>query len=207
MATDTLLALTAICFATVWTPGPNNALLAASGARFSLRASLPHALGVACGFPVMMALIGLGLGEVFRAVPVIAETLRWAGAVVLLWLAWKILGTRIQQPGNLSGRPWRFHEAVLFQWINPKAWIMAISVASQFVTSKAPVLETLICASVFLFTGLTSALGWVGIGTALQRWLAASMMRLRVFNGIMALLIVTTVVALLHTDLVTLTEG
>ncbi|MGB0496893.1 MAG: LysE family translocator [Rubricella sp.] len=200
MAPEILLALAALAFGTVWTPGPNNALLASSGARFGFRATLPHALGVAIGFPVMIFLMALGVGEIFRAFPMIGETLRWIGAALLLWLAWKVFNAPPPGEGKASHRPWRFHEAVAFQWINPKAWVMAISVLSQFLSGEDTVREAAIASGVFLCAGLTSAHGWAGFGAALQRFLSTPV-RLRAFNGLMAGLIVLTVIGLLGADL------
>ncbi|MEO1121599.1 MAG: LysE family transporter, partial [Pseudomonadota bacterium] len=121
MEWERLLALAAFAFASTWTPGPNNIMLANSGATFGYRASQPHAFGVALGFPIMLFLIALGLGELFKASPVFRETLKWAGAALLLYLAWRIATAgRTKTAGG--GRPFTFVEAAGFQWINPKAW-------------------------------------------------------------------------------------
>ncbi|MBB5514491.1 threonine/homoserine/homoserine lactone efflux protein [Rubricella aquisinus] len=200
MTPEALIALFALALGTVWTPGPNNALLASSGARYGFRATIPHALGVAIGFPVMVFATALGLGEVFRAVPLIGEVLRWIGAALLIWLAWKVFNAPAPGTQKGKGRPWRFIEAAAFQWINPKAWIMAISVISVFVTGTAPLLEAALCAGAYLLAGLSSAHGWAGFGAALQRFLSTPI-RLRAFNGVMAALILMTVYGLMFADL------
>lgn len=202
MAPEVLLALFALALGTVWTPGPNNALLASSGARYGFRATIPHALGVAVGFPVMVFATALGLGEVFRAFPLIGEILRWIGAALLIWLAWKVFNAPAPGSQKGKGRPWYFYEAAAFQWINPKAWMMAISVISVFVTGTAPLMEATYCAGAYLLAGLTSAHGWAGFGASLQRFLSTPL-RLKLFNSLMAGLILLTVVGLMFADLST----
>lgn len=201
MTPETWLALFALAAGTVWTPGPNNALLASSGARFGFRATLPHAMGVALGFPLMLFAVALGLGELFRAAPLIGEALRWLGAALLLWLAWKTWTAA--PPGTQSSeQPWTFWQATAFQWVNPKAWIMAISVISQFVSGQALLFEAAACAGAYVVVGLTSANGWAGFGAALRQFLSTPL-RLKAFNGVMASLIVLTVIGLMSADLTT----
>lgn len=200
MTIETILAIVALAAGTVWTPGPNNAMLASSGARFGFRATLPHAMGVAVGFPVMCFVMALGLGQVFEAQPLIGEVLRWIGAAMLLWIAWKTLNAK--PPGTEGGtaKPWTFLQASAFQWVNPKAWIMAVSMISQFVTGDAPLYEAAVVSGVYLLVGLTSANGWAGFGASLQRFLSTRG-RMLVFNSVMAGLIVLTVFGLLFADL------
>ena len=144
------LSILAIALPSTLTPGPNNAMLASSGATFGLRCTVPHALGVALGFPLMLFLVGLFLGELFQRSAVLQQVLRWGGAALLLWVAWKIATS-----GGLGGkgaraRPLRFHEAVAFQWINPKAWAMAIGISAQFIGVDAPMRSALGLAAVFV---------------------------------------------------------
>lgn len=183
METATLAALAGFAFAATWTPGPNNMMLAASGATFGWRATLPHAMGVAVGFPVMLFAIALGLGELFRRSPEFRTGLAWAGMAVMLWLAWRI-ATAGPARGGRRARPLTFLEASAFQWINPKAWVMAIGTAATYASGAAPVVEAGIAAGVFTVSGLTSAHGWAGFGAALGRILGAGW-RLRAFNAAM----------------------
>jgi threonine/homoserine/homoserine lactone efflux protein len=185
---DALAALAALAFASVWTPGPNNAMLAASGATFGWRATWPHAFGVAIGFPAMLFAVALGLGEAFKASELMREGLRWGGAALLLWLGWKIATAGRAADGTRRGRPFTFWEAAAFQWVNVKAWIMALSTAAAFVGGASPLREAAVCAGVFLLAGLTSSHGWAGFGAALRDWLAEGA-RLRLFNGTMGALI------------------
>jgi threonine/homoserine/homoserine lactone efflux protein len=115
-----------------FSPGLNNIMLMTSSAKFGLAPTVPHALGVIAGFPLMVFIVGLGLAEVFVAYPQINLVMRYAAAAYFLWMAWTMLGLKIGA-ARANERPMRFHEAALFQCINPKAWAMAISFVALFV--------------------------------------------------------------------------
>jgi len=115
-----------------FTPGPNNLMLMTSSARFGLARTLPHALGVSLGFPLMVLVVGLGLGEVFEALPMLKDILKWVAAAYFLWMAWTLLGLKLHEQGGRE-RPMRAYEAALFQWVNPKAWAMAVSLVALVV--------------------------------------------------------------------------
>jgi threonine/homoserine/homoserine lactone efflux protein len=184
MSADLLAALTALAFATCWTPGPNNIMLANSGATFGYRATVAHAQGVGLGFPVMFFVIALGLGEAFRESAALREALRWGGAALMLWLGWKI-GTAGRARAEGRGRPFTFLEAAAFQWVNPKAWVMALSIAA-LAGADDPLRGAAVGAAVFVAAGLTSAHGWALFGAAMRRWLSTDA-RLRAFNAVMGL--------------------
>ena len=114
------------------TPGPNNLMLMASGAKFGVRRTLPHLVGINVGFPLMLVIVGLGLGEVFTTYPMVKVIMKYVAAAYFMWMAWKLLGMRLGAQVGAS-RPMKFHEAVLFQWINPKAWVISISIVAAFV--------------------------------------------------------------------------
>jgi threonine/homoserine/homoserine lactone efflux protein len=196
MTTELLLSLTVLALATLWTPGPNNAMLASSGATFGLRATVPHALGVALGFGFMLACVGLGLGAAFQALPWLRPGMKWASAAVLLWIAWKIGTAGGLRSAGGAPRPFRFHEAAAFQWINPKAWAMAIAVAGQAAAAARGPGPALVAAALFTALGLFSAFGWTALGAILQGWLTQGR-RLIWFNRAMAALILASVAALL----------
>lgn len=196
MSFASLLSLIGMAFAASWTPGPNNSMLASSGATYGFRASMPHALGVSFGFPVMIFLVGLGLGELFRSQPLVQEVLRWIGAAMMLWIAWKVANaTPPGQPGTVT-RPMRFIEAAGFQWINPKGWFAAIAVTTQFVTISNPLSSSLIVALVFVFAGLSATTAWIAFGQWIGRWLSTPR-RLRLFNLSMAMVLVGFLILLL----------
>lgn len=188
MPIETLLALAGFAFASTWTPGPNNTMLAASGAIFGWRRTLPHAMGVALGFPVMLFLVALGLGAVFERNPGFRLALTWAGFAALLYLAWRI-GRAGAAEGQTRARPLSFLEASAFQWINPKAWILAIGASATYASGAEPLREAAIAAAVFCLSGLTSSQGWTMFGMSVGRLLGRGW-RLRAFNLAMAGLLV-----------------
>ena len=193
MPLDSLLPLTILMLAMFWTPGPNNALLALSGLKHGFRRSVPHLLGVSIGFSGMLLLVALGAGGVFRLYPSLAAILKWVGVAFLLWLAWKIGSNgKMTKSGEASARPWTFLQATAFQTVNPKGWVICISVISQFVTGAAPLREGATIFAMSALTGTPSAIGWVAFGVMMQRWLDTPA-RLRMFNLAMAGLIVASV--------------
>ncbi|MGB3146283.1 MAG: LysE family translocator [Paracoccaceae bacterium] len=197
MSYEIFRALVALSIATLFTPGPNNAMLANSGATFGFRRSLPHLLGVALGFPVMVLIVGLVLGQLFQTSPLLREVMRWGGAALLLWIAVKMAFAGSAKAKAQLASPMGFGAASAFQWINPKAWSMAIAATSQFITPAAPVTTATIVAATFAGLGLISAATWVGLGQAISRWLTTEWRR-RGFNITMALLIVLSMIDLLR---------
>ena len=196
MTPDSILAVAALLVASTWTPGPNNAMLASSGATFGYRRTVPHAMGVALGFPAMLFVVALGLGEIFKHSVLLQEIMRYGGAALLLWVAWRIATAKAPgSPGSRS-KPFTFLQACAFQWVNPKAWAMCIGVVGQFITGENVVLEAATATFVAALSGLTSANGWALFGSALQRWLNTPG-RLKAFNLTMAAMVVLGVYWLL----------
>lgn len=184
LSPEQLASLTLLAFAASWTPGPNNALLAASGVNFGLRRSLPHIWGVALGFMLMVFLVAVFLGEIFRQSALLREVLRWGGAAVLLWVAWQIARSGGLPSSRGEPRPFTFTQAAAFQWINAKAWVMAVAVSAQFVSAASPWASAAAVALVFLAAGGSSSLAWAWAGQAMRRLLDTPL-RMRVFNASM----------------------
>ena len=201
MSNEYLISLFVLALSMSWTPGPNNALLANSGAKFGYMRTVPHVLGVLIGFSVMMFLIAVGLGQVFKAVPILREGLRFLGAAILLWLAWKIGSAPLPNGDKAAaGNPWTFPKAFVFQWVNPKAWVMCVSIAGAAPETSPVWLAPLLVSLVFFAAGVTSANGWALFGVSLQNFLSTPL-RYRVFNLAMAALIVLTVLGIIFADL------
>ena len=188
MPMESFLPMVALAFASAWTPGPNNALLAASGARFGLGPTMPHVIGVGLGFPLMVFIVGLFLGQAFQQSLILQQGLRWGGAALLLWLGLKIATAGAMGAAQGAGRPFSFLGAAAFQWINPKGWVMAISVTSLYLSRSAPVTTSAIIAATFMLMAFTSALGWAWVGQAMAGWLGTGH-RLRIFNITMGLMV------------------
>ncbi len=180
------------------TPGPNNLMLMASGANFGVRQTLPHALGVSLGFGAMVVIVGLGLGALFLASPRLQTALKVAGFAYILWLAWKVAtASGIGESADGKGRPLTFIEASLFQWVNVKAWMMAIGAIAVYTTATGNVFwEVPALALVFVLVNQPSVALWMVLGVGMRRFLSKPN-RLRAFNIVMALLLVASVVPIL----------
>ena len=178
-----------------FTPGPNNLLLAASGANFGIRRTIPHVLGIVSGLPLLVLAVGLGLGTLFQRHPEVHTVLKFGGAAFLVYLAWRIATAGHGTAETAPGRPLTFLEAALFQWVNPKAWIFAISGIATYTTvgGRASVEIGVILAICVLVT-IGATIAWTGFGVGLNRFLQKSPRMLRAFNVGMALLLVLSIV-------------
>ena len=127
MALGTFLALLLFAFTTSITPGPNNMMLFTSGVNFGFRRTIPHMLGIGVGFFVLLIAVGLGLGALLHTVPLLYTALKFAGGAYLVWIAWKIGTSRSLSERESGAQPMSFISAAAFQWVNPKAWVMAVT--------------------------------------------------------------------------------
>jgi threonine/homoserine/homoserine lactone efflux protein len=189
-----------IVFASValFTPGPNNIMLLASGLNFGVRRTLPHVAGVSIGFAMLVAAMGLGLGAVFTSYPVLQTVLKYAGAAYLIYLAFAIATSGPAQPDATAHRqPLSFLGAALFQWVNVKGWVIAIGTISAYGALADYPWNVLLQALVLLTIGTLSSLTWVICGSALQS-LVKSPLALRVFNVTMALLLLASLYPVLR---------
>ena len=189
MTYDILSALAAFAFVSSITPGPNNLMLMASGANYGLRRTLPHMLGVALGFAFMVILVGVGLIQIFDAFPVTYTVLKVASVGYLLYLAWKIATAAAPEAKEPTGTPFTFLQAAAFQWVNPKAWTMALTAISVYAVPEAGVWGILLVGLVFGAVNLPSVSVWTWMGQQLRRVLDDPR-KLRVFNIAMAVLLI-----------------
>lgn len=192
-----LLSALAFAIAMSATPGPNNAMVAASGANYGFRRTVPHLLGVSVGFPVMLLAVAFGAATPLHTWPWLHEVLRWAGAAYLLWLALKIATARPSGPSAAEGggRPMTFLQAALFQWINPKAWVIAAGAVVTY-TSSDVALQAAVLAVLFLAVCIPSLAFWTAVGVGAGR-LLRSKRSLRWFNLTMAALLIASLVPVL----------
>jgi len=178
-----------------FTPGPNNLMLAASGANFGFRRTLPHLLGIVCGFPLIVLAVGLGLGTVFQRHPETHSAMKFVGAAFLLYLAWRIATAGPGTTGTAPGRPLTFLEAFLFQWINIKGWVFAIGAITTYTTvSGSASRELVVILAISLLVTIGSTTTWTGFGVGLSRFFQESPVMRRAFNVAMALLLVLSIV-------------
>ena len=192
-----MLAFVGFAFASSITPGPNNAMLLASGVNYGFRRTLPHVAGISLGCVLMLVLVGLGLGRVFAAVPLIYGVLRYVGAAYLLWLAWTIARAGPMAGRPAGGRPMTFWQAAAFQWVNPKAWIMVVGAVTTYAPRDALAQDVVVLAVLLGLVNLPSICVWAGCGTALRPFLSHPG-RVQVFNRAMALLLVLSLLPVLR---------
>lgn len=190
MTYDLFAALALFAFVSSVTPGPNNLMLMASGANFGFRRTIPHMLGVAIGFVFMVLLVGVGLVQVFDAFPVTYTVLKVGSIVYLLYLAWKIANSGPAKSGAAAGKPMTFLQAAAFQWVNPKAWAMALTAISAY-TPDHTLWAILLVGVVFGAINLPSVGSWTLLGQQMARFLT-NPRRLIAFNWTMAVLLVAS---------------
>lgn len=189
---ETVAPLAIFALASSVTPGPNNIMLLASGANFGLRRTLPHMLGISAGHGIQILVTGLVLLTVFDRFPWVKVTLLAVCAVYLLYLAWRIANAAPPGEAAATGKPLTSVEAAAFQWVNPKAWYMAIYAQSSFAPAEAPLLAgAALVASVFIVMNFMAITLWAWGGVQMRRFLS-SPKRLRAFNVTMALCLVAT---------------
>ncbi len=190
MTLDILLALAAFALVSSITPGPNNLMLMASGANFGFLRTVPHMLGVGLGFVFMVLVVGAGLAQVFNAYPVSYTVLKVVSILYLTYLAWKIATAAPIKRGDAVGTPMTFLQAAAFQWVNPKAWAMALTAISAY-TPDTTVAGVTLVAVVFGAINLPSVSLWTIMGQQMARVLT-NPTRLAIFNWTMAALLIAS---------------
>lgn len=191
MPLELILAFLGFAFASSVTPGPNNMMLVASGVNFGLKRTLWHIAGINVGFPVMLLLSGLGLGQVFVRFPIIYTVLKIVGIVYMLWLAWKIANSGPVGEGREVGKPLTFWQAAAFQWVNPKAWAMVVGAIAAYTVPENYTGSLVIITVVYALTGTPGSFVWAAFGAGMRNFLRDPA-KVRWFNLAMALLLVAS---------------
>jgi threonine/homoserine/homoserine lactone efflux protein len=180
------------------TPGPNNVMLTASGARFGLRRTLPHIVGICAGVAIQLLAVCAGLGALFNRWPALQLALGWAGAAYLVLLGWQILRSGELQARE-GARPVSFLSATMFQFLNPKAWVMTVTAAAVFLPREfGPVARSAYMVGITEAIGIPCIVIWTLFGSSLQNLLGTARNR-RVFNICMALALAATALAMVAT--------
>jgi threonine/homoserine/homoserine lactone efflux protein len=180
------------------TPGPNNIMVMTSGVNFGARKSLPLLSGICVGFTIMLLLVGVGFGQVFHFFPQLELIIKVLGSAYLLYLAWQIAITKEIGKGQQQGAPFGFIKGALFQWVNAKAWVVAIGAISAFTTvGEGYFSQNLTIAGTFLVASFPCVGVWLMFGSALRRWLTKQHY-LRWFNLTMAMLLVVSIVPVIR---------
>lgn len=179
------------------TPGPNNIMILSSGLNYGITRSIPHWLGICTGAPAMMLVIGLGLGALIMQWPWFHVMVKIVGGGYLLLLAYKIATTKANAQADPNAKPMTFWQAVAFQWVNPKAWVMNIGAVAAFtVAGTALVPQMLTLAGIFMLVGLVCVGAWLFAGRLLQTLLRHPWQQ-RAFNVFMAVLLVVSLYPML----------
>ena len=192
MAYSLFYAFLAFMVVMYFTPGPNNIMLLASGLTYGFRRTIPHIAGIVIGFAFMVAAVGLGLGTVFLAYPILQTILKYAGAVYLVYLAAVIAMSGPTTPDGESGRgPMTFWGAAMFQWINAKGWVIVIGTITAYAAIAQFPVNIAIQTVISLLVGTVSTVVWALFGTALRPVLTSERL-VRAFNILMAILLLAS---------------
>lgn len=184
---------------TAVTPGPNNTMVMASGANFGFARTLPHMLGIALGFAAMLLVLAFG-GKAIVTDPTFQIVLKWAGIAYLLWLSWKIATATPRLPADSAAarsveresRPFSFLQAAAFQWVNPKAWIIAAGAVASYALA-GDLAQLLFMAAIFAVAAMLAVVLWTLLGVGAARFLG-SLQAVRRFNMTMAALLVLSLI-------------
>ncbi|WP_199610275.1 LysE family translocator [Flocculibacter collagenilyticus] len=188
-----LVPLTLFAFTASSTPGPNNILLTTSGANFGFRRTLPFVIGVRCGFTLIQILVILGLGGVFLQYPEAHTLLKYLGSAYLLVLAWKIANMPPPNANDGKAKPLSIIEGALFQFVNPKTWIVIISSTTAYTLGGDEYFSSAIMLIiVFNLVGIPAAIIWIQFGAAISK-LFKTEQAWRYFNRTMAVLTLASI--------------
>lgn len=194
-----IISIATFTISTVTTPGPNNIMLLSSGLTFGYKKTIPHMSGIIVGFPFMVVLVGLGMGVIFEKFPVILSILKIVGILYLFWMAFKIANNTSAYEVNKGQKsePFTFFQAAIFQWVNPKAWIMAITAISIFVTANEnSYLQVITIAFIYFLSSIISANSWAFGGVVLKKFIKNES-SVKKLNIIMAILLIASVLPII----------
>jgi len=178
------------------TPGPNNSILTASGIKFGFIRSVPNIIGISSGHGIQLALVCFGLGSLFLQFPILLEILKYIGACYLLYLAWKMFGSLNISITDEKSSPLKYYEAILFQFVNPKAWVICITAVSLFYPEK----ENLIIGTLFLvimstIINLPSISMWAFGGSVIRHYLSNERLK-KIIELLLAILLFGTAISI-----------
>ena len=192
MSHSLLIAFVIFAVVMFFTPGPNNIMLLSSGLTYGFRRTVPHIAGITIGFAFMVGAVGVGLGTVFIAYPVLQAILKYAGAVYLIYLAAVIAMSEPVEPEKEKGRgPMTFWGAAMFQWVNAKGWVMVIGTITAYAAIASFPWNIAIQVSLSLILGALSCTAWALFGSSLRQ-LLTSRRAVRIFNIVMAVLLLAS---------------
>ena len=178
------------------TPGPNNSILTASGIKFGFIRSIPNIIGISSGHGIQLALVCFGLGSLFTQFPILLEVLKYIGACYLLYLAWKMFGSLNISITEEKSSPLKYHEAILFQFVNPKAWVICITAVSLFYPENVNlIIGTLFLVIMSTIINLPSVSMWAFGGSIIRRYLSNKKLK-TIIEWILAILLLGTAISI-----------
>ena len=178
------------------TPGPNNSILTASGIKFGFIRSVPNIIGISSGHGIQLALVCFGLGSLFLQFPILLEILKYIGACYLLYLAWKMFGSLNISITEEKSSPLKYYEAILFQFVNPKAWVICITAVSLFYPENVNlIIGTLFLVIMSTIINLPSISMWAFGGSIIRRYLSNKKLK-TIIEWILAILLLGTAISI-----------
>ena len=178
------------------TPGPNNSILTASGIKFGFVKSVPNIVGISSGHGIQLALVCFGLGSLFTQFPLLLEVLKYIGACYLLYLAWKMFGSLNISRTEEKSSPLKYYEAILFQFVNPKAWVICITAVSLFYPENVNlIIGTLFLVIMSTIINLPSISMWAFGGSIIRRYLSNKKLK-TIIEWILAILLLGTAISI-----------
>ena len=193
---ELIAAISVYYFVMYATPGPNNSILTASGVKFGFMRSIPNIIGISSGHGVQLALVCFGLGSLFTQFPILLEILKYIGACYLLYLAWKMFGSLNISITEEKSSPLKYHEAILFQFVNPKAWVICITAVSLFYPENVNlIIGTLFLVIMSTIINLPSISMWAFGGSIIRRYLSNKKLK-TIIEWILAILLLGTAISI-----------
>ena len=178
------------------TPGPNNSILTASGIKFGFIRSVPNIIGISSGHGIQLALVCFGLGSLFSQFPILLEVLKYIGACYLLYLAWRMFGSLNISRTEEQSSPLKYYEAILFQFVNPKAWVICITAVSLFYPENVNlIIGTLFLVIMSTIINLPSISMWAFGGSIIRRYLSNKKLK-TIIEWILAILLLGTAISI-----------
>ena len=192
---ELIIAISAYNFVMYVTPGPNNSILTASSIKYGFVKTIPNIFGIPSGHGLQLALVCLGLGSLFAAFPVLLDILRYVGAAYILYLAYKMFGSLNITATEDKSRPLKYYEAILFQFVNPKAWVICITAASLFYPEQ----ENLIIGTLFMVVmstviNIPSISIWAFSGSVIRYYLNNIKLK-KIIEWLLAILLILTAIS------------
>ena len=197
MITGELIAAVSVYYFVMYaTPGPNNSILTASGIKFGFIRSVPNIIGISSGHGLQLALVCFGLGSLFSQFPILLEVLKYIGACYLLYLAWKMFGSLNISITEEKSSPLKYYEAILFQFVNPKAWVICITAVSLFYPENVNlIIGTLFLVIMSTIINLPSISMWAFGGSIIRRYLSNKKLK-TIIEWILAILLLGTAISI-----------